>query len=242
MNRNPPHILVVGTGSSGGIGRFEGLLMAALHDLSQQGVFRVDSIWRRHHPDYLHVSADNRAPESRRTAETRMSTFTAQIARAVIRHHPDLVLFLHVNLERAAPVARAQGGRRYAITTYGVEVWSPLDLLRRRALQGACEVLTISEYTADRLECHQRLPQGRARVIPLALEPQWLEAATATSQPIEGSSRSQQTHRLLSVSRLEPTARDKGIDHVIRALPAVKAAIPDVRYHVVGEGTDRDYL
>jgi phosphatidyl-myo-inositol dimannoside synthase len=217
--------------------------MAALQDLSRRGAFSVDSIWRRRHPDYLQASADNNhAPEDPDSVEARMPIFVSQIARAVIRHRPDLVLFLHVNLARAAPIARALGGSRYAIATYGVEVWSPLDQVRRRALLGACEVLSISEYTADQLERHQRLPQGRARVIPLALEPQWLETAAAASQPVSGSSPRQQAPTLLSVSRLEPAARDKGIDHVIRALPAVQAAIPEVRYHVVGGGEDRAYL
>jgi glycosyltransferase involved in cell wall biosynthesis len=171
-----------------------------------------------------------------------MPIFIAQIARAVIDTRPDLVLFLHINLARAAPVVRALGKHRYAISTYGVEVWSPLDQLRRRALSGASGVLSISEYTADQLERHQRLPRSGIQVIPLALEPQWLETAVGPSRPVESSSPREHAPRLLSVSRLVPAARDKGIDHVIRALPAVRAAIPDVSYHIVGGGEDRDYL
>jgi phosphatidyl-myo-inositol dimannoside synthase len=242
MNSPQPQILVVGTGSSGGIGRFERLLVAALNDISQRGVLRFESIWRRRHPSYLHTSQGNDSMSTGEDSiETRMPVFVAQIARAVVRRRPDLVLFLHINLARAAPIAWALGGRRYAIATYGVEVWSPLDRARRHALVRAREVLTISEYTADQIRRHQRLPQGRARVIPLALEPRWLETASETPQPADRSSH-QQAPTLLSVSRLEPAARDKGIDRVIRALPAVRAAIPDVRYHIVGDGEDRAYL
>ncbi len=240
MNRHQPHILVVGTGSSGGIGRFERLLMTALEDLEQREVFRVDSIWRRSHPGYLQTSTNRSALEGEQS-ETRMSVYVAQIATAVLRHRPDLVLFLHINLARAAPIARILG-RRYAITTYGVEVWAPLDRLRRRALRSATEVLAISEYTAEQLKRHQQLPPNPVRVIPLALEPHWLQEAAPSSQPSERPIRGKRTHRLLSVSRLEPTARDKGIEQVIRSLPVVRATIPEASYHVVGEGQDRAYL
>jgi glycosyltransferase involved in cell wall biosynthesis len=240
MNRKPPHILVVGTGSAGGIGRFERLLMAALHELSERGVLQVDAIWRRRHPAYL--STTTGTPQSGNVTEAGMSIFLAQMARSLLRVRPDLVLFLHVNLARAALVARVLGSRRYAVSTYGVEVWSPLDPLRRRALLAASGVLTISEYTAGQLTTQQGLPRSQVQVVPLALEPHWLEAVVATPPNEAASYTPGYQPRLVSVSRLDPTARDKGIDHVIRALPAVRAAVPDVRYHVVGDGQDRAYL
>ncbi len=216
--------------------------MAALYDLGQQGALRTDSIWRRAHPAYLHDLASNRAPDSGPAVEIRLPIFVAEIARAIVRHRPDLVLFTHVNLARAAPVGRALGGRRYAISTYGIEVWSPLDRLRRHAILGASQVLTISDYTAEQLERHHRLARSRLRVIPLALEPSWLDRARGTWQPDEHPSTRGPARRLLSVSRLVPADRYKGIDHVIRALPEVREAIPEVVYHVVGDGDDRAYL
>jgi phosphatidylinositol alpha-1,6-mannosyltransferase len=44
---------------------------------------------------------------------------------------------------------------------------------------------------------------------------------------------------LVSIARLVPR---KGLDTVLRALPQVAAAIPDVRYVVAGDGPDRERL
>lgn len=242
MKANVPSILVVGTGSIGGIGRFEHLLIAALRQLSNRGALTFTSIWRRHHPDYLRASTDVQSDAGRHSVESRMPAFAIQIARAAARNRPDLVLFLHVNLARAAPVVRALGARRYGVVTYGVEVWSPLDSLRRTALHAASGVVAISEYTASQLVQHQGLASNRIRVVPLALEPHWLEQAAVASPPSERLAASQTGPRLLSVARLDPAARNKGIELVIRALPQVRSAIPEVTYDVVGDGADRLYL
>lgn len=244
MCNDLPHILVVGTGAVGGIGRFERLLMAALSDLAEQGTLRFTSIWRRSHPPYLR---DRGGPGSRpiaQAAESSVAAFAIQLALAIRRDRPDLVFFLHVNLARVAPVGRALGARRYAIATYGVEVWAPLDRVRRRALHGASGVVSISEYTASQLAEHQGLSGNRVHVVPLALETSWLEAAASVAGRVSDASpaREEPGPRLLSVSRLEPFARDKGINHVIRSLPEVRLAVPGLRYHVVGDGPDRPYL
>lgn len=243
MRTRVPHILIAGTGAGGGIGRFERLLIAALGKLSERDALRFNSVWRRHHPAYLQPFGDVALNEAGRSAETSLRKFTGQLAAATLRDRPDLVLFTHVNLARAAPVARAFGGRRYAVIAYGVEVWSRLEMIRRRSLESASGVVAISEYTADRLVEHQRLQRRSIHVIPLALEPYWLEDAAGVSgsgKPWKMASKG--GPRLLTVSRLEPSARDKGIHHVIQALPEVRSAIPGVCYHVVGDGPDRAYL
>ena len=241
MTREPPYILVVGSGAVGGIGRFERNLMAALDDLSQRGIVRVDSVWRGHHPAYLQISADERAPERSSAFGTRKPIFAARIAHAVIHGHPDLVVFSHVNLARIAWLARASGAR-YVVWTHGIEVWSPLSKPRRSALLRAAGVVAVSEYTADELERHQGLPRNWVRVIPHAIEPRWLETAIDLRTSGDRSPAREHTPRLLSVSRLDPSNRDKGIDAVIRALPTVLATVPTVTYHIVGDGKDRDYL
>src|ERR1039458_8854637 len=47
---------------------------------------------------------------------------------------------------------------------------------------------------------------------------------------------------LLSVSRIVKANRYKGHDVVLRALPKVVRAVPDVAYVIVGDGDDLDYL
>jgi phosphatidyl-myo-inositol dimannoside synthase len=46
----------------------------------------------------------------------------------------------------------------------------------------------------------------------------------------------------LTVSRIVKANRYKGHDVVLRALPKVVRAVPDVAYVIVGDGDDLDYL
>jgi glycosyltransferase involved in cell wall biosynthesis len=48
--------------------------------------------------------------------------------------------------------------------------------------------------------------------------------------------------RLLTVARLVPKELGKGVDTVIRALPELLSGFPDLRYSVIGDGSDRTRL
>ncbi len=231
--RRRPHILVVSTGSIGGIGRAERLLGSALDALAGQGVLSYTNVARREHPAYLGGAggAGGGAYSPQR--------FLYQLCHAVWTERPDLVLFEHVNLARAAPLARALGAPRFAVATYGIDVWPVhLDAVRQHALAAAASVFTISEFTAGQLARCPGLNHEHISVIPLALEPHWLEPSDASPRPQTANA----APRMLSVSRLDPAGRDKGVAEVIRALPAVRSLLPDVEYHVVGDGPDRPYL
>jgi glycosyltransferase involved in cell wall biosynthesis len=43
---------------------------------------------------------------------------------------------------------------------------------------------------------------------------------------------------ILSVARLDPLERYKGVDHLIEALPAVRQAVPGARLQIIGSGGD----
>jgi hypothetical protein len=199
--RAVPRVLVVGTGARGGIGRYERLLTRALDELSDAGTLSVDYLWRRSHPAYLLDEAATTELGSQ--DEKAIPAYALEIARATARVQPDLVLFLHVRLARVAPIVRALGVRRYAIAAYGDEVWQPLDLLCRAALNRAPGVFAISHHTASRIEEAQGRPAALTAVTPLSLDPSFVERlppVTSRQSPLD-------TPRLLTVSRLEAGSR-----------------------------------
>jgi len=110
------------------------------------------------------------------------------------------------------------------------------DLLRRRTLAGADSVVSNSAFTA-----------GLARALGAA--PERIHVTHCGTDPARFAPRDAQTLRsrlalgerpvLLSIARLVPR---KGLDTVLRALPHVRAAVPDVVYIVVGDGPDRERL
>jgi glycosyltransferase involved in cell wall biosynthesis len=148
-----------------------------------------------------------------------------------------LVVFTHVNLARIAPaLPLARRRTRYVVCSHGIEVWRRASRLPRLALRRAAGVVASTTFTTERLVGLQGVDPARIATIALTLEPSWIEQAEAYQvtehAPADGAP------LLLSVCRLDSTERYKGVDAVLRALPAVQAAVPGVEYEVVGEGDD----
>ncbi len=232
--------LVVGTGAVGGIGRYERLLTAALEDLQARDLLQFEALWRRAHPSYLVPGACKGAEGDPVLEPIPLRRFVPAFLPALQRVQPDVVVFLHANLAQLGPLAWAFGRCPYIVSTHGVEVWQRLSIGKRLALQRATQVWSVSNFTAEEMASAQALKPSRIRVIPLALEPDWLRLG-GESRP-RRDWRESGAMRLLSVSRLVPEARDKGIDGVLRSLPATLADAPALQYRIVGDGADRAYL
>jgi phosphatidylinositol alpha-1,6-mannosyltransferase len=175
------------------------------------------------------------------------TSFVRRVVATALQEPINLALIGHVN---HAPLGlflkRLQPQMRYGVIAYGTEVWSRLPRIRRRALRRADFVISISEYTKVKLVEVQGICAERIYIPPNAVA--WDinetrrhgDAETGrighsdapASEPIgKGTS-------ILSVCRLDAREQYKGIDTVIKALPAVLARAPDLEYVVVGSGSD----
>jgi phosphatidylinositol alpha-1,6-mannosyltransferase len=145
-------------------------------------------------------------------------------------------------------------GIPYSIFLYGADLLSEQHKYHSSALKrrsgraifgGAARLIAISGWTRDLaltvlgelgLDGHGQ----RLRVVHLGTDPERFRPGidpTALRQRFgleDGGVR-----WLLTVARLEP---HKGVDMVLRALPAIIGRAPDVRYAVAGKGAEREKL
>jgi len=147
---------------------------------------------------------------------------------------------------------RARYGIPYGVFTHGAELLLLDHKLRRsrfkhwtgrKLLDGASVFVANSQWTADytrRILADLGLDrQGdRVRTVPLGTDPEQFQPGLPTAQirltyGLEGGP------WILTVARLD---WHKGFDTVIKALPAVRAAHPNVRYAIAGVGECRPYL
>ena len=110
------------------------------------------------------------------------------------------------------------------------------DRIRVEVLRRVDRFFPVSRYTGGVLE-DQGVSPDRIRVVPNGVDPQ-------RYRPVDGAAwRREQgigdEPLILTLCRL---VRRKGIDTVLRALPEVAKAVPDVRYLVAGNGPDRERL
>lgn len=165
---------------------------------------------------------------------TRSAAALAEMSAAARRARPDLTIAGHL---ATLPSALAAARRPVACCFYGSELWSPrmrplLVRLGGRIRRAVC----ISHFTAGEVE-RCGIEARRIRLVsPGADHP---AAATSPHAALEAlglwdAHAGAALPYLLSIGRLvEP---HKGIDQVLRTLPALLGALPDVRLVVVGDG------
>lgn len=148
------------------------------------------------------------------------------------------VVCTHLHLAVLLPLLRTVGRRlTYDVVVHGIEVWRPLSWWQRHALAGARLVLSVSEFSRSEIRRHHPTLPANLVVLPNALDPSF-----STSPPAEPVPPPTATGVILTVSRLAPHDRTKGIDHLIAALPAVRTKHPAAHLRIVGDGADRNRL
>jgi len=213
-------------------------------------------------PDAADVDAQfngmvDRLPVGRRTTKSLPGLLLwSRRAASLARQHR--VRFVHCgNVKPAGYPARwvlERCGVPYSVFLYGADVLSEQHKIRqsvfkrrtaRAVFGGAAALVAISGWTRDLvlsvlgdlgLDGHGQ----RLRVVHLGTDPERFRPGVDTDElrhrfdlPDGGA------RWLLTVARLEP---HKGVDTVIRALPAIVGRAADVRYAVAGSGPERERL
>jgi phosphatidyl-myo-inositol dimannoside synthase len=151
---------------------------------------------------------------------------------------PLLALALHPNL---APVAAAMKllapGMRSVVVVHGVEVWTPLPVVRRWSLQSADRILAPSEDTLSRAMKEQRIFPGKGRKLAWSLDPSSNpQPQLSAGLPLPKGFPEGRT--ILTVGRWDASEAYKGADYLIAAMAALQNNFSDLHLVAVGEGTD----
>jgi glycosyltransferase involved in cell wall biosynthesis len=185
------------------------------------------------------VSGDRRAG-----ALSRMR-FMFKAAQAGLRGY-DLIIANHIALAPVAAMMKLVFGTPYWVSCHCVEVWWGTSRWRHAALKRADLILPVSGYTAEVVRNMDGVRSSRVKVVYNAIPNSFAELLfrqTPREEIRDCYSRFKpDSKRLLSVCSLAQKNEFKGVDTVIRALPRVLNAIPNLGYVVVGDGELRPKL
>ena len=163
--------------------------------------------------------------------------FIASALRLALRQ-PQLIVAFHPHLSPIVAAAKRLAPRsRSVVFTHGIEVWTPLPFSRKTALRKSDLVIAPSEYTRKHLIRAQGVPETRTRKLPWSLGPEFTPGA-APCKGHEAQPKLPKGRIILTVGRWDADEAYKGVDHLIQAMPALIAAVPDVYLVAVGGGTD----
>jgi phosphatidylinositol alpha-1,6-mannosyltransferase len=203
------------------------------------------------HPDAAAVDREAPFPTTRVSGRPDLLPITGlpAVCRRARGLRPDWAFHAQWQTVGASLLARRLTGwpRRVVCAAHGRELlFNPADAvpgargaydtLRRWLLRRVDRFVPVSRYTA-RLLHDEGVPPARTHVVSNGTDPERFHPhdASALREELGLSDRP----LLLTVGRLVPR---KGVDTVLRALPAVAQALPDVAYVVVGTGPDRARL
>lgn len=222
---------------AGGIQRFNRTLLAACAQLPV--ACDVYSLADSPQPEADRLTPPNVTVRTYRGKKLR---YAMAVSLAVLRGGYDIVLVGHVHLLELAIAATGilPGARpRVLLVAHGVELWTGLRGMRRRALRAAHGILCVSVYTRQRIQ--QQAPEladDRFLLFPNALDEAWVKGQGTRTARDPAATLPQRF--ILSVARLTQHDRRKGIVAVIEALASVEDT--SVHYVVAGSGDDVDFL
>jgi phosphatidylinositol alpha-1,6-mannosyltransferase len=219
----------------GGIQRFNRNLVRALRDLGVE-------------LDIVIVNDRQTTGKSESDERTRLYgangskvRWAARLLRLLLTRRYDRCVCGHLHLAAAFSAMTMLCGysrEQCVLVLHGVEVWDRVVGWRRRGARHFGRVLAVSNFTAKSfLEQMKGFPADAVTIFPntISLE---LPPTPIRSKIPEATSVGL---RLLSVTRLARSERDKGILDVLAAVATLREKII-VRYVVVGEGDDRVFL
>jgi glycosyltransferase involved in cell wall biosynthesis len=174
----------------------------------------------------------------------RTLAYSRLIAANALRERPDLIVSTHVHFAQMGYWLQKFAGIPFAAVAHGVDVWGEdVHGFRARgmlqAVKAADRVLAVSNFTRDRLLADLQMAPERVGVLPNTFDEEQFVPRTKPHFLVRRFGVRPDERVILTVARLARAERYKGYDQVLRALPAVRESVPDVRYILAGAGPDR---
>jgi phosphatidylinositol alpha-1,6-mannosyltransferase len=222
-------------GSSGGIAQYNRDLIAALAEFP--GANRIVVV-----PRFGDGSGTALPPGVRQLkAQGNQLSYSLTALRAAATLGPfDFVFCGHLHLAPLAALLASVLGVPLWLQLHGYEAWDGMRRAERWSAERARLITSVSRYTRRRFLSLAGVDPSCVRVLPNTVDGGFSPGAKSDVLLDRFCLRGKRV--LLTVSRLDPNERRKGHDRVIKALPAIVAAMPNVVYLIAGHGADRTRL
>jgi glycosyltransferase involved in cell wall biosynthesis len=232
-------LLSDGFGGFGGISRFNRDFLCALNVCPV--VERVYAM-----PRVISDPIVETIPEAvvyeRRAARGRVAYALVAIRHSLGRPRADLVICGHINLLPLAWTAASLARARLALLIHGYEAWAPSSHRLSNLLANRIDAfIAVSHYSADRFVQWSGVSRALGFILPNCVDldrfrPSARDPALLNRYGLRSAI------VMLTVGRLATGERYKGVDEVIDVMPRLLRQLPDLRYLIVGDGSDRARL
>lgn len=124
--------------------------------------------------------------------------------------------------------------RKYYVILHGIEAWQKVTSLKRRSLLAADKIIATTSYTAEVCGRKNNIPAEKFTVIPLCIDER--RVASSPDFRLKGE------FKLLCVARQDTTEREKGFEHIFKALSLLRSSRKRIHLNMVGDGNYQEKL
>ncbi len=228
----------------GGIQVYSAFFVQALEQVLSKGDRHI--FLKNDHPQPKHLRFDTRTrfQFAGQWDSTFLHTpfFAAQVLLAAVVKKPNLIICGHVNFSPLAARVSNLLNIPYWVIVHGIDVWNLNDPGKINALKSADKIISVSQYTGDRLVKEQNISPNKIALLPNTFDESKLNIHEKPKYLLDRYNLSAEQPVILTVARLSGEDRYKGYDKVIQSLPAVRKQILNVHYLLVGKGPDHDRI
>jgi glycosyltransferase involved in cell wall biosynthesis len=230
-------LLSDGFGGFGGIAKFNRDFLAALD--ACELVDQVKVLPR------LIPEPVNDVPEAvvydRKAASGVASYLLRAATEATGRRPVDLVICGHINLLPLSYALARMNRARLALIIHGIEAWQPLKYRVARFVRSIDRLIAVSRCTADRFCAWAGLEPRTTCILPNCVDlesfvPGPRDPALIARYGLAGCK------VIMTMGRLAAKERYKGFDEVLDILPQLARRFDNLKYLIVGGGSDRPRL
>jgi phosphatidyl-myo-inositol dimannoside synthase len=231
-------LLTDGYGGFGGVAQYNRDVVEALDGLSE--IAEIEALSRIADADTGPMPAKYRHNLSGLGGAARFAV--AALRRGIFGPRPGLVLCAHVNLIGIAWIIAAIRRVPLMLVTYGVDVWqAPSSWLGRKGTKASKIIVSISQYTADRMAAWHGFAPGQLHLWPNAIRPEDYGIAPPSADLVARYGLAGK-RVIMTLGRLDAREKAKGFDQILDAMPRLRERHPDLVYLIAGRGDDRERL
>ncbi|MDZ7949819.1 glycosyltransferase [Nostoc sp. DedQUE09] len=164
--------------------------------------------------------------------------FAAKIIILAILQHPVIVISTHVNYGIVCYILKFFTGTPYWVVAHGLEVWDIENKATKFALEKADKIISVSNYTRQRLLQDQNIDSERIVILPNTFDASKFPINSKPTYLLKRYNLTDEQPVILTVTRLGSTAKYKGYDQILHALVKVRSHLPSVHFILAGKGDD----
>jgi glycosyltransferase involved in cell wall biosynthesis len=143
-----------------------------------------------------------------------------------------IVFYGHINLILFANILYLFRINKNAyFIVHGIDVWHRFNL-GRRFLMNCFSYLAVSNYTKKMFSEKNGVNKEKIVLFPNCIDSDY-------PYEIFKNPYSKEEFNILTVTRLDEKDNYKGVDSVIKTLPIISELIPNIKYTVIGNGSDK---